>query len=204
LKTLKPLGAAAAFLMCTVVFTLAAIGAVALAVDDAKFRPSSSADLATWVQAAAAAFAILASAGIAIFIQTRDHRVAKRQSADVAVEIALYARNVLQSVRDSLATRQQVYDVAVETVYFDKSVMDDLWNMLSSVPLQELRDVVITRELIVLRGTVRQFRENVETALRHFRELNAHEYDTFFRVLNDAATAASKVHANISARANTI
>lgn len=185
---------------------LAGVGVFALffAPTPTAFAPITSADAAAWVQAAAATAAVLASAGIAVFIQKRDHRAAKRQSADVAVEIASYAQNVLRKVRDQLATRQKVYDVANGRTYFDKSVLNDVWNMLSGVSLQDVRDAVITRELITLRWTVRQFRENVEAAIQHYASLNSHEYSEFFRVLNEAATTAATAQARIEASAKKI
>lgn len=185
---------------------LATVGALALlcAPTATALAPTTSSEVAAWIQAVAATLAILASAGIAVFVQWLENRQAKQQSADVAVEIALYARNVLQSVRDQLDSREKVHNVGDGTTYFDRHLLGDLWNMLSDVSLQQMRDVAITRELILLRGTVRQFRQNVEAAIDRYMSLDAQDYDVLFRVLNEAATAGSKVYANIKARADSV
>ncbi|WP_313619526.1 hypothetical protein [Achromobacter sp.] len=185
---------------------LAAVGAFAImfAPSTTTFAPVTSADAAAWIQAAAATLAILASAGIAIFVQTREHRVVKRQSAEVAAQIAHYAQFVLQSVRDRLSTRQHIYDIAEGNVYFDRSVLDDLLHILSDVSLQDVRDAVITKQLIILRGTVRQLKENVTTLLQQHRELDGHDYTEFFRISKAAADSAEDVYVKIGARAKVL
>ncbi|MBO1013480.1 hypothetical protein IPU70_07970 [Achromobacter sp. SD115] len=177
----------------------ASIGAltVFLAPHTGSYVPQGSADVAAWVQAITAGLAIFASAWLALHVQARSENTARKQAAEAASEVALYARNLLTLTRDQFSTRQGVFDVATHAIYFDLTALEDLWAMMSAISMQEVRSAQITRELLILRGTIRQFNRNVHTAIKRHAEMNAAEYDTLFRVLNDATTGAAKVHSRI-------
>lgn len=196
------IGSAAAFLLVVVIASLAGIGAVALACADVTLLPKSSSDVAAWVQAAAAAVAIVASAWLALHIQHREQRAARKQSAEVAMQIAVYARNLLRIIRDRLSTRELLDRVATGQTPFDRSALDDLWSMLSAISLQELRDAAITKELMILRGTVRQYRLNVDLAIANHGQMSAGEYTIFINALTDAAAGAATVYTRVSEAAS--
>ncbi|MCY1532559.1 hypothetical protein D9M68_678420 [compost metagenome] len=190
------LGLAAAL---TLITFLAGVGVIALllAAQADSFAKKVIEDAAAWFQAIAAAIAIFASAWLALHVQTRSERTARRQAAEVASEVALYASNVMAFTRDQLNSRQGVYNVATRAVYFDLTALDDLWAMMSEISLQEVRSADITRELVILRGTIRQFKQNVTTALQRYAEMNEAEYTTLFRILNEGTNGAAKVHRKI-------
>ncbi len=196
-KTAIYTGIAAAI---TLIAFLAAIGAMTLlfapSVD--SFAPKTSGDAAAWTQAVAAAIAIFASAWLALYVQGRSERTARTQAAEVAIEISQHAVKVLTEIRRQLGTRQGVYDVATNAVYLDLGASQDLWAMMSEISIQAVRDAGITRELLILRGTVRQFNYNVDNALQHFRSMDTANYDVFFDALRKAVDAAETARENIA------
>ncbi|NGT16944.1 hypothetical protein [Achromobacter insolitus] len=181
-----------AFILATALSALAAIGAVSLAVDDVKLRPTSSSDVASWIQAVAATLAILASAGLALYIQARDLRVKRIGSALIAADIALHAKTLLAYVNTLFKDRQRVYDIAQGTHPFDRDALEDLWVMISQLDLQAIQEPVLVRPLLLLRASVRKVRQTVDTALSTHREMDGAAFDTLFRILaNEAAHAAT-------------
>lgn len=204
MKYTKPISVFLGFVFAAALTTLAAIGAVALAVDDAKLRPTSSSDVASWIQAVAAALAILASAGLALHIQSRESRERRSGAADIAADIALVAKTILTSISHEFSSRQRVYEFAESIRPFDREALDDLWNMISQLDLQALHEPFLIRPIILLRTSVRKVRQTITTALAEHRNMDGHDFDELFDILKREAAVAELAHSKICAAARRI
>jgi len=204
MKYTKRIYVVLAFIFATVLIALAAIGAVSLAVDDVKLRPTSSSDVASWIQAVAATLAILASAVLALRIQSRDTRIKRMGSAVVAADIALYATAVLSSIQTEFSDRQKVIAFGEGRRPFDREALDDLCDTVSQLDLQAIHEPLLVRPLLLLRMSVRKVRQTINTALAKCQNMTGQEFDTLFNILKNEAEVAKTAHQKISAAADHI
>ncbi|MNY18691.1 hypothetical protein D3C86_1520870 [compost metagenome] len=190
--------------MSTVVFTLAAIGAVALAVDDAKLRPSSSGDLAAWVQALAATLAIFASAVLAIYIQTRDYREKRKASVRIAADVALYAKAVLTFTRQELADATELRQRSADGATVAHFGLDDLCSLVSQFDVQSLPEPALTQDLLLMRYCVHEVRRTVDSALQGNSIMDGEAEARFFKFLDSEVEFVNKTCTKLSKAAKSI
>lgn len=197
MKYTKPISFFLGIAFATAVTTLAAIGAVALAVDDVKLRPANSSDIAGWIQAVAAAIAIFAGAVLALHVQRRDLRERQKATIEIATSIALTAELVVRNTRDSLDSREKVYAVAEEQQYFDLSALDDIWELVSQFDLQSLHVPEFAKHMLIVRFAVRKVRQNVKSAITRYRAMDSDDYKGLFAVLKDESSNLQFVHSKL-------
>ncbi|CAB3916131.1 hypothetical protein LMG1861_05092 [Achromobacter piechaudii] len=179
-------------LVASVVCTFAAIGLVAIAIRQTAFVPSTSADVASWIQAGAAFVAILSAAGVALVIQRRDHLNQRRGPTESALSIARYSLERIEQFRSACNSKKALGDVADQTVYFDIDGIHELPRIVNSLPLHELRNGEATTQVLALNAIVRQLSRNVRIAFEDNNGWPESSFDNFTDVLRriSEATAA--------------
>lgn len=168
----------------------------------------TSAEWAAWVQSVGSVVAILAAALIAV-LQIRsqhqnDLKLQRNEQLHARLEItktigvlATNSAKAMKHVQGQLKDREAVHNVAEGFARCDVSELGRIDRYLAEIPLHTLPHSVVTLAMI-LGATVRQFKENVEMALRVHRKMDANAFDDFFRTLNEMNTSIELTCADIS------
>ena len=83
-----------------------------------------------------------------------------------------------------LSNREDVYEIATGGRHVDLIELIRIEASIIGIPLHNLPDSLVTPTM-VLSATVRQFRENVEFAIRKHREMDSAAFENFFRILRE-------------------
>ncbi len=155
----------------------------------------TSAELAAWVQAIGSIVAIIAVVLIAVWQANKQHRNALAQHRadqryariELAKTLYMLAKNCAKAMAyltRQLSSRQAVYEITKGQVPFDFRELSKIEASIGEIPLYSLPDSLVTPTML-LSGTVRQFREKVERAIQVYRNMDAADFEDFFRVLRE-------------------
>jgi hypothetical protein len=150
----------------------------------------TSSEWAAWVQAIGSIAAILGAVGVAIWQSRQQHRtslatlkversLARIEAARALQELSTGALRLLEQSTEAFPDRQAVYDTAVGRRYFDFGELRVIEGAVQAIPLHTLPHDLVRLTLIV-GSCVRQFRENIEFAISHHRNMDSNAFGTLF------------------------
>jgi hypothetical protein len=132
---------------------------------------------AAWLQAFASVAAIVWAGWSARQLQRASLKQARITRTDAVHAISNAAAKRVAHVVDQLRAPDAISGIAQGWVEFDSPALREIENGMTSILLYALE----TPELVtnVMTATLRQFRENVEAALRLARQMDTKEFSTF-------------------------
>lgn len=154
-----------------------------------------SSEIAAWVQAVGSILAIVAAAGIAIYQAKKQHESAmevyKTEKRHAQIELAKTlgmlansCKNAVDCIASKIKAAETIESIATGKEHLDLTMLKSLEHALESVPLISLPANFVSEPLI-LHGSVRQFRENVEHLLENWCFTNKDEYQQALKVINE-------------------
>lgn len=169
----------------------------------------TSAEWAAWVQAVGSIVAILAAAGIAIYVARLQHNNAlelhKTEKRTEKVEItktlfvlATNSSKAMKHIASQLNDRDSVHNAAQGRESCDVGELHRIDKYLNEIPLHTVPHSMVTLTMI-LGSTVRQFKEKVEMALNLHLEMNADMFDDFFQTIGEMNTSIAATCKDIDA-----
>lgn len=167
----------------------------------------SSSEWASWVQAIGSITAIFGALGIAIWQSNRQHevslhvlredkRLARVESAKALHSLSTGALRLLEHTINSFPDRDSVHDAAEGRRHFDFGELRVVEGAIQAIALHTQPHELV-RLTMILNSTVRQFRENIEFAIKTHRELDANAFNVFFDTLNGLTTSLALTCADI-------
>jgi hypothetical protein len=165
----------------------------------------SSSEIAAWVQAVGSILAL----GAAIWIVDRQHqsaivlqRLTKQSVVVERAEVVSELMNAIsKDVKDTMKLipdRDALVDIGSGRVYFDHTTLSRIDFALAAIPLHELESPLLVRDIINQTANVRQFRENVEKAIRTYKNMNSRDHEDFFKVMVDADVACTEIASEVA------
>jgi hypothetical protein len=159
-------------------------------------------ECASWVQAWGSIIAIVAAVSIAVWQAKKQQKVSMDalsegrrlehiRMAQALRELATNSLSLQRHVVSQLPNRQDVHDVAEGHKHLDLSELGALERSLESIDLHSLPASLISLSL-VLRSTVRQFREMVIGAMQIHRQMDADAFKKFFDIMGQMNTSLEK------------
>jgi hypothetical protein len=167
----------------------------------------TSSEWASWVQAIGSIAAIFGAASIAVWQSKQQHKAslallrAEKQLARVELAKALLslttgALRLLEHSAKAFPDRESVHDTAEGRRYFDFGELRVVEGAIQAISLHTLPHELVRLTMIV-NSTVRQFRENIEFAIRSYRQMDANDFKTLFEALSALPTSLALTCADI-------
>jgi hypothetical protein len=155
----------------------------------------TSSEWAAWVQAVGSIAAVFGAAGIAIWQAARQHknglallrterRLGRMELAKALLALSQNCLRLLDHLAAQFPNRQSVYDIAAGKVHVDFNELAVAEGAVHDIPLHSLPHRLVSLTMMV-RSTVRQFRENIEFALRAHRTMDSEAFEKLFTVLTE-------------------
>ena len=155
----------------------------------------TSSEWASWVQAVGSIVAILGAASIAVWQSKKQHenslkilreekRLARSELAKTLLSLSNAALDLLENSAKAFPDRDSVYDTAVGRRFFDFGELRVVEGAIQAISLHTLPHELVRLTMIVS-STVRQFRGNIESALKTHRQMSADDFAMFFDALSD-------------------
>lgn len=168
----------------------------------------TSAEWAAWVQAVGSILAILGAAGTAVWLARKQHNNAlalhvagqRHARSEIAKTLSILAQNCSKAMvflTGQVTDRESVHNAAEGCVHFDLGELARLDSAMAAIPLQTLPSTLVT-PMMILSGTVRQFREKIEIVFRTHRTMDAAAFDDFFRVIGEMNESSKLTCAHIA------
>lgn len=153
----------------------------------------TSSEWAAWVQAVGSIAAIFGATSIAIWQSRKqhqnslallraEHRLARTELALALLSLSTNCQRALAHCAAQFPDRESVHNVAEGRVHFDFNELQVIEGAVRAIPLHSLPHRLVHLTMIVS-STVRQFRENVEFALKSYRSMDAAAFQKYFDVL---------------------
>lgn len=153
----------------------------------------TSSEWAAWVQAIGSIAAIFGAAGIAIWQSRKQHhsalellrteqRLSRTELARALLSLSKNCLRLLDYAATQFPTRDAIHNVAEGRVHFDFNELSVVEGAVRDIPLHSLPHGLVSLTMMVS-SSVRQFRENIEFALKSHRTMDANEFEKLFRVL---------------------
>lgn len=150
---------------------------------------------ASWVQAIGSVLAIVGAAGIAIWqshkqyknallLQVEERRNARLEIARTISVLANICFKTMDFLTAQLNSREAVDKVAEGLVYLDINELSRQDAAIAAISLHNLPSSLVT-PMMVLSSIIRQFRQNIDGALRNHRTMDAQAFDDFFHAVAD-------------------
>ncbi|WP_051975391.1 hypothetical protein [Cupriavidus necator] len=156
--------------------------------------------LAGWAQAVASVAAIWWAGRTGTRLQRSDRLHARKTLAGAVLEIATAAQQRLGHAASEIKDREALYLIGVGDKHFDQHGLGEIEKAVTAIPLHELNTPELVRLVLMLSGTVRQFRENVEAAIRLYSSMDAAQHDAFFTGLREMCDGCEDIKKRISAQ----
>ncbi|AOZ06746.1 hypothetical protein [Cupriavidus malaysiensis] len=160
--------------------------------------------LAGWVQAVASVAAIWWAGHTSVRLQRSDRQHARKTLGEAVQKIAEAARDTAGHVIKEIPDRQAVYDIAQGNKHFDQQVLVQIDRSVSGIPLHELNTANLVTFVIMLGSLTRQLKEQVAAALEFHREMDAAQFEAFFKALKQMRTAIEDIRGKIETEVKNI
>lgn len=155
----------------------------------------TSSEWAAWVQAVGSIAAVFGAAGIAIWQSGRQHknslallrteqRLGRVELAKALLSLSQNCLRLLDHLAAQFPDREAVYNIGEGRVHVDFNELSVAEGAVHDIPLHSLPHRLVSLTMMV-RSTVRQFRENVDFALQSHRAMDANEFEKLFRILEE-------------------
>lgn len=162
----------------------------------------ASTEWASWVQAVGSIVAIGAAAGIAIWQSRKqhksslellrtEHRFARTEVARTLLVLSTNSLRLLKSYAAQLANSDAVHKAADGRIYFDLNELRVVEGAVHAIPLHTLPHDLVGLTMMVS-STLRQFRENIERALRLHHKMDAAQFNQFFSSISEMLQSLKK------------
>jgi len=153
----------------------------------------TSSEWAAWVQAIGSIAAVFGAAGIAIWQSAKQHknalallrteqRLGRTELAKALLSLSQNCLRLLDDLAARFPDREAVHNVAEGNVHVDFKELSVIEGAVHDIPLHSLPHRLVSLTMMV-RSTVRQFRENIDFALRSHRTMDAKEFVKLFQLL---------------------
>ena len=163
----------------------------------------TNSELAAWVQAVGSILAILGAFGVAVWQSNRQHKSAlnlmreqhkvdRTELARTLLTLGTCCLNLLNSYAKQLYDRESIHNAAEGQIRLDLNELRTVEGAVHAIPLHSLPYQLVGLTLL-LRSVVRQFRENVELALKKHRAANAAEFEKFFAALSHMQQSIKRI-----------
>jgi hypothetical protein len=174
----------------------------------------TSTALASWVQAIGTIVAVLAAAIIAVWQSRRQYQNAlaihkeeqRHTSLEQAKTLLTLSQNCLKATKHfatEMSDRESVYLIATQEKYFDFGELQSLRIATSNIPLHSLPSTLITHAM-VLGATIRQFKQNIDTAMQLHKNIDAVQFENFFNILKEINNSLELTCSDIEKAVNEI
>lgn len=169
----------------------------------------TSSEWAAWVQAVGSIAAIIGATWIAIWQSRRQHaisrsvmreerRLERTEVARALLALSINCSRAIDHGAKQFPDRFAVHEIAEQATHFDLNELRIIENAVLGIPLHSLPHKLVPLAMI-LSSTVRQFREKVESALLHHREMDAGAFGEFFAVLSSMQRSLASTCKDIEA-----
>lgn len=167
----------------------------------------TSSEWASWVQAIGSIAAIIGALGIAIWQSKQQHKaslalmhaekkLARTELAKALLSLSAGALRLLEHSTKAFPDRQSVHDAAEGRRHFDFGELRTVEGAVQAISLHTLPHELVRLTMIV-KSTVRQFRENIEFAVQTHRQMDANAFNTLFEALNSLTKSLALTCADI-------
>jgi hypothetical protein len=169
---------------------------------------NANSGLASWVQAVFSVIAISATAGVVLWQHELERK--RQKAADVeartrrhSVVVALSHATWIYSkwLKEKLPDRQTILDVHDKKRYLDMEDIKRFGTEINSVPLHELDDPVMLRDLLMLADRCRTLKNLLIAAISEARTMDDDTYARFFVLVDRLVSDCSNVAIRVKARA---
>ncbi|MGJ7555905.1 hypothetical protein ACSFBI_18050 [Variovorax sp. RB3P1] len=164
-------------------------------------------DAPAWVQAVGSILAIVAAAffvkyqhSLELRRDTENDKKARMRRYLVLAGLARATAAHAEFLRGSYSDRETVHSIAIGSRFYDPGVISSLGEEIAAVPLHEVDDEAIARELLVLKANCRQMKMWVGDMLAHHSTLNADDFAKSFQFLEFASMQCARSRNAILAR----
>ena len=175
----------------------------------------TSSEWAAWVQAIGSILAIGGAAFAAIWqarkqsetalrVQKEERKYARVEITKSLLELSRNCEKLMEYVIDTLnADRSTVHEIAEGSKHLDFGELVRVEQAVLTVPLHGLPSKLVTYTMMVS-SAVRQFREKVQGALQHHREMDASAFEDLFKSTVAMKLSLGKTCSDIEAELRTI
>jgi len=155
----------------------------------------TSTELASWVQAIGTIVAVLAAAIIAVWQSKRQHqsaltlhkeeqRYARLEQARTLLTLCRNCSKAMKHFSLEMSDRESIHLIATQIKYLDFGELQSLRDATSNIPLHGLPSTLITPAM-VLGANIRQFTQNIDSAMQLHRNMDALKFEEFINILKD-------------------
>lgn len=148
-------------------------------------KPLLKKEPAAWAQALGAVVAILASAGIAIWIQRRDHRNQARAPIEVALTIAGYCVGAVTKMKEGTISLGELRKLEPGEVPFDLGGVQSMAKLANDLPVFELRSGDAVNEMLSLAHTMRHLNNYAAFVADQCRSMSEADFSLHHKNLDD-------------------
>ncbi len=174
----------------------------------------TSTALAAWVQAIGTIVAVLAAATIAVWQSRRQYQNAlaihkeeqRHDSLEQAKTLFTLCQNCSKATKHfatEMSDRESVYLIATQKKYLDFGELQSLRNATSNIPLHSLPSTLITHAM-VLGANIRQFKQNIDTAIQLHKNMDTIQFEIFFNILKEINNSLELTCSDIEKAVNEI
>ncbi|WP_395351022.1 hypothetical protein [Variovorax sp. UC122_21] len=164
-------------------------------------------DAPAWVQAVGSILAIVAAAFFVRYQHslerqrdTENDKSARMRRYLVLAELARATAAHSDFLRVYFSDRERVQSMATGDRFYDPGVISSLGEDIAAVPLHEVDDEKISRELLVLKANCRQIKMWIGDMLAHHRVLSGEDFAKCSQFLETASTECARSRNAILAR----
>ncbi|MEB5483940.1 hypothetical protein QMA69_05375 [Burkholderia pseudomallei] len=136
---------------------------------------------AAWVQAVASVAAIWWSGKSARDLQQTNSRQQRITRTRAVLRISEALSSTVQVATNLLIDQETLKRVYRAEIEFDQSALADFERAVQRIPLHDLETPELVTLVLMLRSTIRQFRENTEQALKDVFSMDPDSLDLYFR-----------------------
>ena len=169
----------------------------------------TSSEWAAWVQAVGSIAAVFGAAGIAIWQANRqqknslallrtEQRLGRVELAKALLALSQNCLRLLDHLAAQLHDREAFCNIADGRVHVDFNELSVAEGAVHDIPLHSLPYRLVSLTMMV-RSSVRQFRENFEFALQSHRKMDANEFEKLFWVLGEMRASLKQTCNDIEA-----
>ncbi|WP_218644144.1 hypothetical protein, partial [Burkholderia pseudomallei] len=180
-----------------ILFWLAAVIAVGFTLAFLYQISRASDGGAAWVQAVASVAAIWWSGKSARDLQQTNLRQQRITRTRAVLRISEALSSTVQAATNRLIDRETLERVYRAEIEFDQSALEDFERAVQCIPLHDLETPELVTQVLMLRSTIRQFRENAEHALKDVFSMDSDSLDLYFKSNREMSACCDDITSRI-------
>ncbi|MDP9992024.1 hypothetical protein J2W28_001052 [Variovorax boronicumulans] len=169
---------------------------------------NANSGLASWVQAVFSVLAILATSGVVLWQHELERKRQKeadvesrRRRHSVVVALAHVTSTHAAWLRKKLPDRAALMDIKNKNVYFEMEDIARIAARIEAVPLHELDDAIMARDLLLLTESCLSLKRLLSAGIADANRLNSTEYEDFFRAFDGEVESCRVSYEKVKVRA---